>query len=348
MVGIIAVHCGAGTHNSDLFKEYKRLTNKACLKAIQVLDNGGTSLEAVREAVMILENDPLTNSGFGSNLTLDGIVENDASVMDGKTLSFGGCGSIKRVKNPVALAYDLCIKQTIDLPLGLIPPSLLVGDGGLAYAKKIGLQIVNHEDLVSRKARRQFTRYKNMLDRVVQQRQLDTVGAVCVDEYGEVAAACSSGGILLKRPGRVGQAALYASGTWADSSEKTKQHSVAVCTTGCGEHLVQTLLAKEIADDLKSSTYLTECLHQTMNDKFLRSKHLQNVRIKLAGALVLHKDKTTGDVVLLWGHSTHSMFVGYMGTEDEESKALLSVLPENIQEGAAVNVGGSYYQNRYR
>lgn len=135
----------------------------------------------------------MTNAGYGSNLTIEGFVESDASIMNGKTLSFGGCGAIKRVKNPIALAYDLCAKQSERLPLGLIPPTLLVGTGGLQHARKTGLKIVSNKKLVSEKAEKQFNKYKSMLELHEESELLDTVGAVCIDDTGHVAAACSSG-----------------------------------------------------------------------------------------------------------------------------------------------------------
>lgn len=125
-------------------------------------------------------------------------METDASIMDGKTLLYGGCGAIRKVKNPIELAYDICIKQSQVSPLGLVQPSLLVGNGGLLYAKQIGLKIVNNKSLVSDKAYRQHCKYKTMLDSYPQPKRdvLDTVGAVCVDKAGHVAAAASSGALF--------------------------------------------------------------------------------------------------------------------------------------------------------
>lgn len=139
----------------------------------------------------------MTNAGFGANLTMDGIVENDASVMDGKTLAYGGCGAIRKVKNPIMLAHDICIKQSEPLPLGLVPPSLIVGTGGLRHAQKVGLIVVKNKHLISEKAKKQFTKYKRLLDSYENKNALlDTVGAVCVDNAGHVASGCSSGIIL--------------------------------------------------------------------------------------------------------------------------------------------------------
>ncbi|KAL3278434.1 hypothetical protein HHI36_013755 [Cryptolaemus montrouzieri] len=85
--GIVAVHCGAGFHNAKYYKEYNKLSKQASEKGIEVLKNGGTALEAVRDAVIVLENHHRTNCGYGSNLTMQGQVENDASIMNGKTCS---------------------------------------------------------------------------------------------------------------------------------------------------------------------------------------------------------------------------------------------------------------------
>lgn len=118
--------------------------------------------------------------------------------MDGKTLLYGGCGAVRKVKNPIELAHDICIKQCHNLPLGLVPPSFMVGNGAVQYARQIGLKLVNNRSLVSPKALRQLKKYKRMLDlhENLKWEVLDTVGAVCVDSSGYVAAASSSGIVL--------------------------------------------------------------------------------------------------------------------------------------------------------
>ncbi|GJQ74419.1 hypothetical protein Trydic_g21289 [Trypoxylus dichotomus] len=327
MTGFIAVHCGAGQHTEKNYSKYNKLSRQACRAGMQILKNGGSALEAVKAAVIVLEDDPLTNAGHGSNLTTSGVVEADASIMDGKTLLYGGCGAVQKVKNPIALAHNL------------------LGDGAYLHAKTAGIKTIPYKELISPKALKQFKKYKKLLDAQCMNDRMDTVGAVCIDDTGHVASGCSSGGLLMKRPGRVGQAALYASGVWADSFNSDQESSVAVCTTGCGEHLVQTQLAKEIGIDLKNCTCPTTQLCNTITEKFLKSRYLSNVQQKLGGALVLYFSKT-GEGAILWGHTTESMSVGYMRSTDQRAKSMISHLPKDIQPGTSVNIGGTHFYIR--
>lgn len=353
-----------------------------------ILKSEGTALNAAKAAVKILEDDPLSNAGFGSNLTQDGFVECDASIMDGRTLQFGGCGAIKKVKNPIELAHEICTSQSETQPLGLIPPTVLVGHGGFKYAQAKGIRTVSNSDLVTGTTQRKHRKYKQILeaqqkfnnaltnvlngairgsneedDEQEQEQEalsevdelelpgrMDTVGAVCVDVFGNVAAACSSGGILLKMSGRVGSAALFGSGVWADSTtnfyteapDNPNEAAIAVSTTGCGEHLILTQLAREIASDIKNCTCPILTLHNTMTDKFLKSKHLRKISQKQGGALVLHVSRNA-EISILWGHSTETMSLGYMMTSDKKPKAIISRLPQDVAVGTAINVGGSHY-----
>ncbi|KAL1500866.1 hypothetical protein ABEB36_006291 [Hypothenemus hampei] len=342
---MIAVHCGAGHYSTSKRKDYMVLSKRACRKAMNLLEKGGTALEAIQEAIKVLENDPLTNAGYGSNLTLEGLVEADASTMNGENLVFGACGAVRNVKNPICLAYNINQEQLKTLPLGLMPPSVLVGRGALQHAKTAGLTIVKNSKLVSHKASKQRQKYQAMLDAQIENGSLDTVGAVCIDCNGNVASGCSSGGILLKRPGRLGQAAHYGCGVWADSKDKATQPSIAVCTTGCGEYLVKTLLAKTIADDLMigKNCPVTD-LHKCLNEKFINSKLIGDVPVsgKLCGALVL-KANQNGEISLLWGHNTTCLGVGYMKFGDKKPRAQISLLPDEASEGKSINVGGTEF-----
>ncbi|XP_077295946.1 taspase 1 [Arctopsyche grandis] len=343
MSGFIAVHLGAGHHNKDIGKDYQKLCHSACQKAATILNQGGNATDAVEAAVIELENSQLTNAGYGSNLTWDGTVECDASIMNGQTLQFGACGAVSNVRNPITLAKKICNKQSEGLFLGRIPPCILTGVGARRWAEASGIELVSDISLISPNAIRKYKHYKKKLKRYCEHYDLkfsplDTVGAVCVDSSGVVAAAASSGGVSLKHSGRVGQAASFASGVWAAVDDRDASvPSVAVCTSGCGEHLIRTQLAKTVAESLKDpcpTTSLARCL----KEKFCESPLLCGVPEKLAGAIGLRHDGDRGE--FLWGHTTPTMCIGYLSCGEARPKYVMSYLPASVKSGTGAVVGG--------
>lgn len=168
---------------------------------------------------------------------------------------------------------------------------MLVGMQARRWAKANGIQVVSNDSLKTgnffklfffdnysffylEKSVKSFLKHKACLDRMEEviknklPERLDTVGVVVVDGLGNVAAGCSSGGLALKVPGRAGQAAMYGCGVWAENGE-SERPSVAVSTTGCGEHLMRTSLAKTVATNVPGSPCSTEALHNTLHHHFL-------------------------------------------------------------------------------
>ncbi|XP_025787876.1 threonine aspartase 1 isoform X2 [Puma concolor] len=179
---------------------------------------------------------------------------------------------------------------------------------------------------------------------------LDTVGAVVVDHEGNVAAAVSSGGLALKHPGRVGQAALYGCGCWAENTGAHNPYSTAVSTSGCGEHLVRTILARECSHALQAED-AHQALLETMQNKFISSPFLASEDGVLGGVIVLRtcrcsaesdssQDKQTLLVEFLWSHTTESMCVGYMSAQDGKAKTHISRLPPGAVAGQSVAIEG--------
>jgi len=168
----------------------------------------------------------------------------------------------------------------------------------------------------------------------------DTVGVVVLDRDGNVAASVSSGGIALKQSGRVGQASCYGCGCWAQKQLKNTANSVAVSTTGCGEHLVRTLLARECGQCLANSTDPMQSIQNTMKEKFAESEFLRGINEKLGGAICLQFDKNTGIGNFLWTHTTHSMGIGFQTTRDAKAIIKMSRLPKdmNVQDGTTILV----------
>ncbi|XP_068633769.1 threonine aspartase 1 [Battus philenor] len=344
MNGFIAVHCGAGYH-SDLFKkEYQKTCYVACRRAAEALQMGGNAIDAVEKAIIELENSSLTNAGYGSNLSWEGSVECDASIMNGQTLHFGACGAVSNVWNPITLAKHLCLKQCESLSLGRVPPCILTGEGAKTWAERMGLEIVDNKKMISARAFRNFKHCKRKLKKYslqndIQFSPLDTVGAICVDSNGIVASGASSGGVSLKHEGRVGQAASFGSGVWAMMSRDGIQPSVAACTSGCGEHLIRTQLAKNAAESLLEASPVIS-LNKCLNEKFLKSPFLWDVPERLGGSLALMFNPQLGEGELLWGHTTKTMCVGYMSTEVTKPKCVISYLPPKVTPGHKAVVSG--------
>jgi beta-aspartyl-peptidase (threonine type) len=238
----IAVHGGAGTLASDDPATSgggpgaPRLegVRRAAEAAWAVLRRGGTALDAVVAAVVLLEDDPTFNAGLGATLTAAGDVELDASVMDGATLAAGAVAVVKDVRNPVILARAVMDRS------GHV---LLVGAGASAFAREVGMAQVPNESLVVASQRARFQAARAAGAAVPRPPAGGgTVGAVARDVRGHLAAATSTGGTFLKRPGRVGDTPVIGAGTYADDA------LAAVSATGQGEAIVRVTLARATAD----------------------------------------------------------------------------------------------------
>ncbi|XP_043912146.1 threonine aspartase 1 isoform X2 [Protopterus annectens] len=307
VVGFVLVHAGAGYHSESKAKEYKQVCKRACQKAVEKLQAGALAVDAVTAALVELEDSSFTNAGLGSNLNLSGEIECDASVMDGKSLQFGAVGALNGIKNPILVASRLlCEAQKGKLSAGRIPPCFLVGDGAHQWALDHGIPTCSPDVMATKFSVAAFKRNKRKLElaekveteliHCKKRRQsfehdndsgsLDTVGAVVVDHEGNVAAAVSSGGLAMKHPGRVGQAAVYGCGCWAENMGEHNQYSTAVSTSGCGEHLVRTLLARECSVALQAED-AHHALLETMQKKFISSPFLATEDGVLGGVIVL-------------------------------------------------------------
>lgn len=290
--------------------------------ATGILRAGGSALDACEAAIIRLENCGHTNAGYGSNLTWDGKIECEASIMDAATLQFGACTNLSTVANPISLARCLCERQSKLLSMDRIPPMILSGEGATNYAKELNIPLIETNALISKKARRMYDHYHGRVERYksafnIEVTPFDTVGAVAVDANGNCVAGCSSGGLILKVSGRVGQAATYGAGCWAT---KTENKLAATCTSGNGEYLMKTLLAKEIVDGLIVDPCPITSLHKTFKNRFLDSPFLRNLDEVFGGALSVVYDVDSGDGEVLWSHTTQSFCIGHMSTSQKLPK----------------------------
>lgn len=324
---------------------YKSVCKEAVQIGSTVLQHSN-ALDACEAAIIHLENCDKTNAGFGSNLTWDGKIECEASIMDGLTLQYGACTNVNNIKNPIKLAKMLCEKQSSLLKFGRIPPMILCGDGASEYAKAMKIPLIDMEKLISEKALNCYTHFKDKISKYQMMYDtnlspMDTIGVVCVDGNGNCASGCSSGGLILKLSGRIGQVATYGAGCWAyQNAEK----SVATCTTGNGEYIMKTLLAKEIVDSLMSAECSITSLNNTFKTKFLESPFLQNCEELYGGALSLVYDTTSGDGEVMWSHTTQSLCLAYKSTVQSKPKFIFSTMPDYSKPGKSTVINAHRFK----
>jgi beta-aspartyl-peptidase (threonine type) len=226
-VPALIIHGGAGADPREGREELRRSMRAAALAGWRVLSSGGAALDAVEAAVRALEDDPQFNAGRGSVLNRDGMVEVDASIMEGDRLQCGAVAAVPRVANPVTLA-----RRVLEAGRHV----LLVGDGALAFARSSGIAECDPATLITDRQR------KRHAERARRSTIGGTVGAVALDRNGTIAAATSTGGTAGKAPGRVGDSALIGCGTYAESSVG------GVSCTGDGEAIIRAVLARRSVD----------------------------------------------------------------------------------------------------
>jgi beta-aspartyl-peptidase (threonine type) len=227
----------------------------AAAAAWRVLERGGSSLDAVEEAVVVMEDNETFDAGRGSFLNHDGRVQLDALIMEGATLRAGGVGCVERLRNPVRAARKILSES---------PHVYFVGEGAERFAAEHGIPLCKNEDLIIPREVARLREYQSHLeehraDLFAPTISHDTVGAVALDRDGNIAAATSTGGTLDKAPGRLGDSSLIGCGCYADNL------SAAASTTGWGEPIMKLVLAKWAADRVESGSLPEWVAQEAMN-----------------------------------------------------------------------------------
>lgn len=237
----LMVHGGAWDIPDESVDACKRGCERALAAGWSILSHGGSALDAVEAAVVVLEDDPVFDAGFGSHLNLDGRVECDAIVMEGATLRAGSVAAVERVRNPIRLArkvFENC------------PHMMLVGAGAERFAAQEGVPLCVPEELVTEAERDAWLKCRNSKHAAAHHRghEQGTVGAVAIEEGGALFAATSTGGTCCKLPGRVGDSSLIGCGCYADSEVG------GISCTGYGEAIMKIVMAKTAAEFLRHSS----------------------------------------------------------------------------------------------
>jgi len=260
----LVIHGGAGTitranMTPEKEKAYRAALNTALENGYEVLKKGGTSLQAVQAAIMVMENAPLFNAGKGAVFTNEGKNELDAAVMEGKALKAGAIAGVTTIKNPIQAAIAVMEKS---------PHVLMVGKGADLFAKEQGIEIVdpsyfytearfkalqeakkeekieldhseNNKKKIRDKPKTGFLKDEDLI--FTEGKKYGTVGCVALDQFGNLAAGTSTGGMTNKRYGRVGDAPIIGAGTYANNA------TCAVSATGHGEFFIRSVVAYDIS-----------------------------------------------------------------------------------------------------
>lgn len=244
----IVIHGGAGTilkknMTDSLETAFREKLKEAITIGHTILNEGGTSLEAVTATINVMEDSPLFNAGKGAVFTHDETNELDASIMDGATLNAGAVSGVKRIKNPIDLALSVMNDS---------PHVMLSGEGAEEFAKEQGYELVDPSYFYTESRYQSLKRVKeresqkenksvSFADPFIKDSKFGTVGCVALDKNGNLAGGTSTGGMTNKRWNRIGDAPIIGAGTYANNA------TCAVSSTGWGEFFIRAMVAHDIS-----------------------------------------------------------------------------------------------------
>lgn len=266
----MVIHGGAGTilranMTAEAEAAYRAKLTEAITAGYDVLAGGGTSLDAVEAAIRIMEDSPLFNAGKGAVFTSEGTNELDSSIMDGRTLQAGAVAGVKHVRHPITLAR-LVMEES--------PHVMMAGTGAEAFGEQHGIEMVPAEYFYTERRWQQLQEAKaaesgsGMVgasrDALTDAWKFGTVGAVALDQHGNLAAGTSTGGMTNKKFGRIGDSPVIGAGTYANNE------SCAVSATGHGEYFIRNVVAYDIcARMLYSGVSLEQSANAVIMEKLV-------------------------------------------------------------------------------
>ena len=260
----IVIHGGAGTilkedMTPELENAYSKGLDEALSAGYAVLEQGGEAANAVKAAIVVLEDNLLFNAGRGSVFTKKGVQEMDAAIMDGKNLEAGAVAGVRNVRNPIELAAEVMHNSN---------HVFLSGKGANDFAIKQGIKLEPDEFFFSQfrydqwKAMRDSDNYSldhthQGLEELMKDKKFGTVGAAACDKEGNIAAGTSTGGMTNKKYGRIGDSPIIGAGTYANNA------TCAISCTGHGEPFIKAVAAYDVAAHME---YKGLSLHDAMNE----------------------------------------------------------------------------------
>ena len=281
----LIVHGGAWRIPEESFPSCREGIRHSLEVGWKILAGGGPAIDAVEAAIVVLEDDPTFDAGYGSHLTRDGRVQLDAILIDGSTLKAGAVAAVERIRNPIRLARRVLEKSE---------HMMIVGPGAEQFAEENGIPLCNPEELVTDAERAAWQRCledSHAAEHHVSHEQ-GTVGAVALDANGRLFAGTSTGGTCCKHSGRVGDSPLIGCGCYADA-----EWGGASCT-GHGEGIMKIVMAKMAVDLLAIPPSDPRQIHPRPEGSQTEVNHAQFVADACVRKLA-HRAHTTGGLILL-------------------------------------------------
>ena len=289
----IVVHGGAGTilkknMSDEMELAYKLKLEEAINAGYNILEKNGSSKDAVEETIKILENSELFNAGKGSVLSNKGVVEMDASIMNGQNLNAGAISGIKTIKNPISAARLVMEKSE---------HVFLSGEGAEEFAKLQGLDIIDNEYFITE------TRLKSLLNTKkrdsIKDNKFGTVGCVAIDKFGNITSGTSTGGMTNKKWNRIGDVPIIGAGTYANNN------TCGISSTGWGEYFIRNVVAYDISSQIE---------YKKISIDLAAKNTLKKVKDLGGNGGVIGIDKNGN---ILMDFNTEGMYRGYKKSDGE-------------------------------
>ena len=310
----LVIHGGAGTitrqsMTAELEREYRAKLTEALQTGYKILKAGGSSLDAIEATIRVMEDSPLFNAGKGAVFTSAGTNELDSSIMDGATLKAGAVAGLKHVKNPISLARLVMEKS---------PHVMMVAEGAETFAKQQGVEMVSQKYFFTerrwkalqdvKRKEREGNKKEKEITPMPEDKKHGTVGAVALDQNGNLAAGTSTGGMTNKRFGRVGDSPIIGAGTYADN------RTCGVSATGDGEYFIRLGVARDISALMEyKGKSVKEAAETVIMEKLTRLGGT-------GGVIALDKDGNHA-----WPFNTAGMYRGYI---DADGKVVVEIYKE--------------------
>lgn len=267
----IVIHGGAGTilktdMTPELEQAYEQALKEALHAGYAVLEEGGSAVNAVKAAIVVLEDNVLFNAGRGSVFTKKGVQEMDAAIMDGLNLKAGSVAGVRNIRNPIELAAEVMNNSN---------HVFLSGKGANDFAIRQGIKLEPDEYFFSQfrydqwKEMRDSDNYSldhtnQSINELMKDKKFGTVGAVACDINGSVAAATSTGGMTNKKYGRIGDSPLIGAGTYANNK------TCAISCTGHGEPFIRAVAAYDVSALMEYKNFsLQEAMNEVVHVKLV-------------------------------------------------------------------------------